>query len=318
MDKVRGKASNKASEQVALEAIQQQCEIWVQEQDSALISSMYAAINHGKMLRSRLILAITAGQASAHQESIINLCAVVELIQCASLLHDDVIDSATSRRNRPSINAQFGDKFAIMLGDVLYANAFVKLCDFSPAIARCVAGSVAMLAKGEIEDVAYSKEFQPSLEVYYQILRNKTASLISASAQAAALLVGLDSSAYQAYGYNLGMAFQIIDDLLDITQDEQTLGKPAMNDIREGKSTLPYILLYHKLDSKEQQEFLRAFARANEENIASIKQLLLTHSIIDEAKRIAYEFVQNALHSIASEQNSALESIANALIERTH
>lgn len=312
------KARDKASEQEALRAIQHRCEAWVQEQDSALIGSMYAAINHGKMLRSRLILAIAAGQFSTYQEPIIDLCAVIELIQCASLLHDDVIDSATSRRNRPSINAQFGDKNAIMLGDVLYANAFVKLCGFSSTIARCVAGSVAMLAKGEIEDVAYSKEFQSSLEVYYQILRNKTASLIAASAQAAALLVGLDSSAYQTYGYNLGMAFQIIDDILDITQDEQTLGKPAMNDIRERKSTLPCILLYHKLDSSEQQAFLHAFTRANNEDIAFIKQLLLTYSIIDEAKHIAYEFVQNALHSIASEQNSALESIANALIERTY
>lgn len=306
------------NEQAILQAIQNRANTWINEQDCVHISSMYAAMSQGKMLRSKLILAITAKHFSTHQQAIIDLCAIIELIQCASLLHDDVIDSATSRRNRPSINAQFGDKNAIMLGDVLYSNAFVKLCDFSPKIARCVAQSVSLLSKGEIEDVAYSKEFQPSLEIYYQILADKTASLISASAQAAALLVGLDDNAYKRYGHNLGMAFQIVDDILDITQDEQTLGKPAMNDIKEGKSTLPYILLYHKLDSSAKESFLRAFTRASDEDIAQIKQLLHTYSIITHAKQIANDFIHNALESIASEQNTALESIAKALIERTH
>ncbi len=114
------------------------------------------------------------------------------------------------------------------------------------------------------------------------------------------------------------MAFQIVDDILDITQDEQTLGKPAMNDIKEGKSTLPYILLYHKLDSSAKESFLRAFTRASDEDIAQIKQLLHTYSIITHAKQIANDFIHNALESIASEQNTALESIAKALIERTH
>lgn len=340
----------KDQERALLAAVQAQCDTWIHALASPHIDKMYATIKQGKMLRSKLIIAIAAPHAqqalessqapeskeqresapldsaphansipeSNVRDSIIKLCAVIELIQCASLLHDDVIDSATSRRGAVSVNAAFGDKNAIMLGDVLYSSAFVQLCSFPAEIARVVAESVSALSKGEIADVACSGSFQPDLETYYQILRDKTAALIAASAKAAALLLGLDARAYEAYGLNLGMAFQIIDDLLDITQDERTLGKPALNDIKEGKSTLPYILLYGELDSSKQQEFLDCFARADSHSIAQIQAMLASSSALDRTKHIAQDFIHKALESIQHEHNHRLESIARALIERSY
>lgn len=323
----------KAQESELLRAVQAQCDTWIAQLDSTHVSRMYATINQGKMLRSKLIIAIAAphigftpestldsvpSQESSLRESLIKLCAIIELIQCASLLHDDVIDSATSRRGNVSVNAAFGDKFAIMLGDVLYSNAFAQLCGFSSQIARAVAESVSALALGEIEDVAYSRAFQTDLEIYYRIVRNKTAALLASSAKAAALLVGLNADAYEAYGLNLGMAFQIIDDLLDITQDTHTLGKPALNDIQEGKSTLPYILLYARLDSGAREEFLRCFESADPASIERIQAMLAESCALAESKQIAQEFIHKALESIQHERNHTLESIANALIERNH
>lgn len=340
MAKANSAEHYKAQESELLRAVQAQCDTWIAQLDSTHVSSMYATINQGKMLRSKLIIAIAAPHvestlnASAPEsaldsvpsqssglslrESVIKLCAIIELIQCASLLHDDVIDSATSRRGNVSVNAAFGDKSAIMLGDILYSNAFAQLCGFSSQIARVVAESVSALSLGEIEDVAYSRAFQPDLEIYYRIVRNKTAALLASSAKAAALLVGRDANAYEAYGLNLGMAFQIIDDLLDITQDTHTLGKPALNDIQEGKSTLPYILLYARLDSNAKEEFLRCFESADSASIARIQAMLAESCVLAESKQIAKDFIHKALESIRHERNSKLESIANALIERNH
>ncbi|OBV29613.1 hypothetical protein BA723_04855 [Helicobacter sp. CLO-3] len=361
-----------------LESIKSRCSEWVAESKHANTIEMYSKINHGKMMRSKLVLSILAptltpssapalfadsaleskipeskraeskiseskspeskradstkstdsakstdSTAPASQllhaklSKIIDLCAIIELIQCASLLHDDVIDDASTRRGKPSINASFGSKNAIMLGDVLYSSAYVKLCDFAPEIAKTIADSVSQLARGEIDDVFCGGNFQPDLEVYYRILSDKTASLIAASAKAAALLGGLDSSIYHAYGYNLGMAFQIVDDILDITQDASTLGKPAMNDIREGKSTLPYILLYHTLKSDEREVFLRAFMKADEESIATIKSMLLDSDSIARAKDIAKDFIHKATQAIERENNARLMQIATSVIERS-
>lgn len=309
-------ASTLDSDRVLL-SIQDRCNQWISEQKSRHIDTMYAHIKSGKMLRSKLILAILPLESYANQtDKILDLCAIVELIQCASLLHDDVIDEADTRRGRASINVSFGNKNAIMLGDVLYSNAYVKLCDFEPSITSTIAQAVSHLARGEIEDVSYSGNFQPDLEIYYRILSDKTASLIAACAKAAALFGGLDSGAYEAYGYNLGMAFQVVDDILDITQDKAILGKPAMNDVREGKSTLPYILLYHTLSSNEKEHFLRLFTKADEKSIAALRNMLLDSSALAESKQIAQDFIQKAKQAIAQENNARLIQIAQAMIER--
>ncbi|MGX3045755.1 polyprenyl synthetase family protein [Helicobacter sp. T3_23-1056] len=314
-----------------LPLIQSRCDEWIASLKSPNIDKIYSAIKSGKMLRSKLIFAILGQRLSNPKstnptkssnilESAIDLCAVIELVQCASLLHDDVIDEAKTRRGVPSVNATFGNKNAIMLGDVLYSKAYFHLADFPLSIAKSVSNAVCALSRGEIDDVLYSSEFQPSLEVYYKILEDKTASLIASSAESSAILAGLDSLKYYEYGKNLGLAFQIVDDLLDITQDEATLGKPSMNDLREGKSTLPYILLYDEIDLTKdfakKEEFLSHFYKRDSVAIEWFKKSFDTYKIIEKTQKIAQDFIAEALNAIKDEQNPTLEQIATSMIDR--
>lgn len=273
-------------------------------------SAMFSALNNGKMLRSKLVLKI----AGVNEKSI-NLCATIELIHLASLLHDDVIDDATLRRGKPSINALYGSKNAIMLGDILYSRGFAQLARFGENIASVVSDAVCKLSIGELMDVDMSSCFNESREKYMKMIEYKTAALIEAASSAAATLAGLKYEAYEAYGRDLGLAFQIIDDILDVTGDESSLGKPAMNDYKEGKTTLPYILLYEKLDSSD-KDILKSYFKKelNADEIAWIKQKFSEHKIIDECIKIAHEYGKRALNATP---NADLASIAQAMIDRS-
>lgn len=206
---------------------------------------LYQRIPSGKRVRAKLITKI-AGE-SDHS---LTWAAVIELVHAASLLHDDVIDEANSRRGVPSINATFGNKLAIMLGDILYSRAFNETSSSLPDYTEILSGAVVALSEGELMDVSMAKSFCHDEDKYKLMIYKKTAILIEAACRGAARIAGFDEEALGVYGKNLGLAFQIVDDILDITSDEQTLGKPVMNDFSEGKTTLPYIYLYQSLENK--------------------------------------------------------------------
>ncbi|MDD3343951.1 MAG: polyprenyl synthetase family protein, partial [Sulfurospirillaceae bacterium] len=189
---------------------------------------LFKKVPKGKRLRAKLILKIAGNSPEA-----LKLAAIVELIHAASLLHDDVIDEANTRRGERSVNAEYGDKTAIMLGDILYSKGFSELTSLPNDVAYTISNAVALLSVGELLDVELASSFNTNLETYFDMIYKKTASLIEASAKSAALLVGKQSEIYALYGRNLGLAFQIIDDVLDITQSSETLGKPSLNDFKE-------------------------------------------------------------------------------------
>ncbi|WP_026803226.1 polyprenyl synthetase family protein [Aliarcobacter lanthieri] len=265
----------------------------------------------GKMLRSKLILKI----AGVSEDSI-KLCAVVEMIHAASLLHDDVIDEADTRRGKPSINALYSDKTSIMFGDILYSRAFTELSQMDKRVAYHISNAVTELSIGEMMDVDLTNSFNTSYDKYLTMIYKKTASLIEASARSAAILVGLDSEKYAIYGKNLGLAFQMIDDILDITSDSQTLGKPAMLDFVEGKVTIPYLYLYERIEDKAKLQSLYKKELNNEELSWIKEQLEQTNALkdaINEARQIGLE----AIKSISDEKNSEdLIQIMSAMIER--
>ncbi len=265
----------------------------------------------GKMLRSKLILKI----AGVNEDSI-KLCAIVEMIHAASLLHDDVIDEAETRRGKPSINALYSDKTSIMFGDILYSRAFTELSQMDKKVAYHVSNAVTKLSVGEMMDVDLTDSFNSSYDKYLTMIYNKTASLIEASARSAAILVGLDETKYANYGKNLGLAFQMIDDILDITSDEKTLGKPAMLDFVEGKVTIPYLYLYERIEDKEYLKSLyKKELNEKESNWIkeSLKQTNALNDAINEAKKIGLQ----AIDSIKDEKNSIeLVNIMKAMIER--
>lgn len=273
-------------------------------------SKMFASLNNGKMLRSKLVLKI-----AGHSDRAIDLCAIIELIHLASLLHDDVIDDAMLRRAKPSINAQYGTKNAIMLGDILYSRGFMQLANFNPNIIIAISGAVCKLSVGELMDVDLSQNFNDNLQKYLQMIEYKTAALIQAASSSAAMLAGLDDKPYEIYGKNLGLAFQIIDDILDITGDEKSLGKPAMNDYKEGKTTLVYILLYQKLENADKIKLKSLFKKElSPDELAWLKDKISKHNIITECKKIAHQYSQLAIQATP---NTELSSIAADMINRS-
>lgn len=265
----------------------------------------------GKMLRSKLILKI----AGVTKESI-KLCAVVEMIHAASLLHDDVIDEADTRRGQPSVNALYDNKTSIMFGDILYSRAFTELSQMDKRVAFTISNAVTLLSIGEMIDVDLTNSFNKSYDLYLDMIYKKTASLIEASAKAAAIIAGLDEKKYALYGKNLGLAFQMVDDILDITQDSATLGKPAMLDFVEGKVTIPYLLLHERVEDKTKLESLYKKELTQEESAWIKEQMQITNALNDsilQAKAIGNE----AINAVIDEENSqTLVMIMKAMIER--
>ena len=295
-----------------LSAVERKIEQFVANLNDKEVSGLYAKLPHGKRLRAKLILKI-AGTGL----SVVKTAAIVEMIHAASLLHDDVIDDADTRRSKPSLNALYGNKTAIMLGDILYSKGFLELNNISPEVAKTISNAVVQLSLGELKDVSLSKTFNLDKEIYLEMIYQKTASLMEASAGAAALLAGKSQADYMTYGRNLGLAFQMIDDILDITADEATLGKPALHDFVEGKTTLPYIYLYEVLDVEAQAKLKSMHAKVlNKEEQKWILEQMRTHQIIEKSFFEARELVEEAIELMNHHGEEALSSIAMAMIER--
>jgi octaprenyl-diphosphate synthase len=277
------------------------------------IVSFYDNIpKHGKKLRSKLIFEIAKSSEQAFA-----LAAIIEMIHMASLLHDDVIDDAITRRSVNSFNADFGDKTAIMMGDILYSCAFSHLTLLPQSVATFVSKAVASLSVGELLDVELSKIFNTDKDKYFKMIYCKTASLIEASAYAAAVLKGFEGRDFAAYGKNLGLAFQIIDDVLDITSSEKMLGKPALHDFKEGKVTLPYLYLYEKCKEKDKKHMMALYKKSlNSYENAWIKNKMEEHGVIVLCIREAKYFGDKALNAIGKYNIDGLNDIVRQMVER--
>ncbi len=295
-----------------LSAVERKIEQFIADLDDKEVSGLYAQLPHGKRLRAKLILKIAGNSLS-----VVKTAAVVEMIHAASLLHDDVIDDAYTRRSKPSLNALYGNKTAIMLGDVLYSKGFLELSHISTDVAKMISNAVVQLSLGELKDVSLSKTFNLDKDVYIEMIYQKTASLMEASAGAAALLAGKSKEAYMTYGRNLGIAFQMIDDLLDITSDSATLGKPALHDFEEGKTTLPYIYLYEVLESDEKEKLRSLHAKKlSAEEQLWIKTKMKEHHVIQKSYQEAKLLIEEAITLMNEKGEDALSNIAMQMIER--
>lgn len=283
----------------------------IQEIDYEEVSRLFTMLSGGKRLRAKLILKI----AGEHKDAPL-LAAIVELIHGASLLHDDVVDEAMTRRGVASINATESSKTAVMLGDVLYSKAFSELVYFEKNVAQTIASSVTALSKGEMMDVKMAEYFNANESDYLDMLYLKTATLIEAAAKAAALLVDKDEKKHALYGRNLGLAFQIIDDILDITATQEQLGKPAMNDFVEGKCTLPYIYLYEALSSDDKERLLASHAQEiSADESQWIQTKMKEHKTIEKSFQLAQKLSNEA--QVAMSEDTELVMILETMIKRT-
>ncbi len=295
-----------------IEAVERKIEQFVLELEDKDAMELYRKLPHGKRLRAKLILNIAGDNLLA-----VKTAAIIEMIHAASLLHDDVIDDAYVRRGKSSINSIYGSKSAIMLGDILYSKGFCSLNDIDREIAKLVSNAVVQLSLGERNDVVLSRYFNHDKDKYLHMIYQKTASLIEASAESAALLAGKSRKIYRTYGRNIGVAFQMIDDILDVSESSEQLGKPSMHDYEEGKATLPFIYLYEALDDTDKKYLEKLHATVlSQKDQEWIKHKMKKHEIILKCFNDAKNLVDEAVELMRDNEEPRLEDIARSMIER--
>src|SRR5437763_5095804 len=224
----------------------------------------YLRSSGGKRVRPALtILSNHAVGGDGSNQSSIRMATVMELLHTATLVHDDVIDKAETRRNRPSINSEFGNQTAVLMGDWLYMSAFeTSLSERSLPILDILTAVTRKMTEGELLQLTLLDRTDISEEQYFDVIARKTAYLFSACCEIGSLLGGADPNAQRIlrdYGMNLGIAFQLVGDLLDATSSEDILGKRAGADLLEGKVSLPMIFLLRR-EARSRAEAQRVIA----------------------------------------------------------
>jgi octaprenyl-diphosphate synthase len=218
--------------------------------------SVHLIDSGGKRLRPLITLA-TARHCGYGEALHLNLAAAVEFIHTATLLHDDVVDESALRRGRPAANTIWGNKPSILVGDFLFARAFQLMVETgSLRVLDILANAAAIIAEGEVMQLRSARNLATTEEDYLKIITAKTAALFAAAAEAGGVIAGAPlsvSDAFQAYGYNLGIAFQLVDDSLDYSGRQAVMGKSVGDDFREYKVTLPVIFALANAGDEERR-----------------------------------------------------------------
>ena len=253
------------------------------------------------------------------------LGACMELIHMATLVHDDVIDNASTRRGRPTASAQFGNTAAILSGDVLLAKAMLILAkDGDVRLIETVSQAVVAIVEGEVKELEVRGDFDLKEECHLDVLRMKTASLIECCCEMGAIVADaseVQRLAIRAYGFHIGMAFQIVDDLLDYRGDQAKTGKPRATDFREGQATLPLIYLRPLLSEAESKIVRRKFGNnPNEDELRMLADWMDSRGAFKRAESVARFHVDKAIEStqalISSDARELLEGIAEYILSR--
>jgi octaprenyl-diphosphate synthase len=284
----------------------------------------------GKRLRPSLLLLtskLVSGEAAASPNAI-RLGAVVEMVHAATLVHDDVIDAAETRRGRPSTNAQWGNHTSVLAGDWLYMQAFqLALRERNFRVLDILIGLTQMMVEGELIQLERIGRLEVSEADYMELVDRKTAGLFSACARLGALVGGADPAAEERLGdfaWNLGMAFQLVDDVLDFTAREKTLGKPVGGDLREGKVTLPLIYALERATADERAAVAAILKDRSYDKVPfrHVLNLIEKRQGIERAKERASAFTAKAREVIASFAESpyqrALYAVTELVTDRDH
>ncbi len=258
----------------------------------------------GKRLRPAFVsLAAQATGLSADPVRMRKLGACMELIHMATLIHDDVIDNAATRRGHATAATEFGNTASILSGDVLLARAMVLLAqDGDLKIIRTVSAAVVEMAEGEVRELEVRGVFDLDEAAHLEVLRLKTASFIECCCKVGALIADAPEPMEQGlatFGYHVGMAFQVVDDLLDYRGDKQRTGKPLATDFREGQATLPLIYLRDKLSDAEISMAQRKFGNGvTDDEIRMISDWMDTRGAFAQAEERAQSHIESALAAL--------------------
>jgi octaprenyl-diphosphate synthase len=287
----------------------------------------YLQASGGKRLRPSLLL-LSSKLFGDGGKSAIRLAAVVEIIHTATLVHDDVIDAAETRRGRPSTNAQWGNHTSVLAGDWLYMQAFqIAVRERNFHVLDILIGLTQMMVEGELLQLERIGRIDVTEADYMELIDRKTAGLFSACAKLGAIVAGAESQSEDQlgdYAWNLGMAFQLVDDVLDFTARETTLGKPVGSDLREGKITLPLIYAL-KNATPEERNLVETILRDRSYNTVPFPKVLAliekyngvqmvqerAQTFTDKARQIMAEMPDSAYHR-------ALYALTDLVTDRDH
>ena len=290
----------------------------------------YLQESGGKRLRPSLLLLASKliGGTGRTGESAIHLGAVVEIIHAATLVHDDVIDDARTRRGRPSSNARWGNHTSVLAGDWLYMEAFqVALRERNFHVLDLLIGLTQMMVEGELLQLDRIGRIEVTEADCMELVDRKTACLFSVCAKLGALVAGADSQTEERlgdYAWNLGMAFQLVDDLLDFTSREPVLGKPVGNDLREGKVTLPLVYALEQASGVERRRVETILRDRNYDRVpfSQVLAMVERYQGIARVKERAQAFTEKARGIIGEFPDSpyqrALYSVTDLVTERDH
>ncbi|MCX7355964.1 MAG: polyprenyl synthetase family protein [Alphaproteobacteria bacterium] len=245
----------------------------------------------GKRLRPMLTLA-AARMCSHKGDRHIALAAAVEFIHTATLLHDDVVDDSALRRGRATANAVWGNKASVLVGDFLFSRAFQLMVeDGSLSVLDILSRASATIAEGEVQQLVTANDTATSEQAYLEVIRCKTAALFASACRIGAVVAArprVEEEALESYGLNLGIAFQLVDDVLDYSAAQATLGKTVGDDFQDGKITLPVILAFRRGDDEERSFWRRTLEdmKQDETDLASAIALMERHgSLRDTVER---------------------------------
>lgn len=285
------------------------------------IITNYVLRRKGKQMRPMLVFLSAKLNGDISEASYIS-AALIELLHTATLIHDDVVDETYQRRGFFSINALWKSKISVLVGDFFLSKGLsLSLKTGQIDVLKVVSEAVTEMSEGELLQIEKSRKLDITEEVYYEIIRKKTATLIAACTKAGALSVGANGDKFENmanFGENLGIAFQIRDDLFDFEQNGM-IGKPTGNDIKEKKLTLPLIYALNHVDKSEQRRILRTIRRhhKNEKKVQEIIAFVKANGGIEYANEQMETYAQKAKDTLKSYSDSEVKTALLTMVDYT-
>lgn len=282
----------------------------------------------GKRLRPMLTLASARLCGYEGGERHCALAACVEFIHTATLLHDDVVDESVLRRGQDSANAVWGNQASVLVGDFLFSRSFELMVeDGSLDVLRILSHASAVIAEGEVLQLVTTNDTDTGEADYLEVIRCKTATLFAAAAEIGPVIANRGEAEQKAladYGMNLGIAFQLIDDLLDYSALQAQLGKTVGDDFREGKMSLPVVLAFARGNDEEREFWTRTMERMEQEenDLGRAIALLQKHDALDETARRARDYANRAKAALEifpdGEIRAAMTEAVDFAVERAY
>lgn len=274
----------------------------------------------GKRLRPMLTIAAArlcgyAGTLHHH------LAAAVEFIHTATLLHDDVVDESRQRRGRPTANLLWDNKSSVLVGDYLFARSFQLMNDTrNLRVLSILSSASAVITEGEVMQLTAAEDLSTTEDTYYKIVRGKTAALFAAAAEAGAVLAKAPEDHIRAlhdYGEALGIAFQVVDDLLDYGSDSKTIGKNVGDDFRERKLTLPVIKTIARADDQEREFWIRVIGKGDqhEGDLEHALNLMEAHGALEETRQAAIGWADRGRNCLSILPDVPLREMLDDLVD---